>query len=104
MAILFELLATCQMSSSKSSDSNSSSDDVSKAAERRFPGRFRFKNGILEQTRRLKSFPWDALVYGSIMAFYLGKWNKTKQNLRLLYPGSNSGLQSSIKFQCFNSR
>ena len=23
-------------------------------------------------TRRLKSFPWDALVYGSIMAFYLG--------------------------------
>ena len=22
-------------------------------------------------TRRLKSFPWDALVYGSIMAFYL---------------------------------
>ena len=23
------------------------------------------------QTRRLKSFPWDALVYGSMMAFYL---------------------------------
>ena len=23
------------------------------------------------KTRRLKSFPWDALVYGSIMAFYL---------------------------------
>ena len=22
-------------------------------------------------TRRLKSFPWDALVYGNIMAFYL---------------------------------
>ena len=22
-------------------------------------------------SRRLKSFPWDALVYGSIMAFYL---------------------------------
>ena len=31
-----------------------------------------------KETRRLKSFPWDALVYGSIMAFYLGKWNKTK--------------------------
>ena len=26
---------------------------------------------FLTQTRRLKSFPWDALVYGSIMAFYL---------------------------------
>ena len=24
------------------------------------------------KTRRLKSFPWDAWVYGSIMAFYLG--------------------------------
>ena len=23
------------------------------------------------RTRRLKSFPWDALVHGSIMAFYL---------------------------------
>ena len=26
---------------------------------------------FLQATRRLKSFPWDALVYGSIMAFYL---------------------------------
>ena len=26
---------------------------------------------VLYLTRRLKSFPWDALVYGSIMAFYL---------------------------------
>ena len=67
-------------------------------------GDFGAVNGILEQTRRLKSFPWDASVYGSIMAFYLGKWNETKQNLRLLYPGSNPGLQSSIKFQCFNPR
>ena len=25
----------------------------------------------LTLTRRLKSFPWDALVHGSIMAFYL---------------------------------
>ena len=25
----------------------------------------------IKYTRRLKSFPWDALVYGSIMAFYL---------------------------------
>ena len=25
----------------------------------------------LKETRRLKSFPWDALIYGSIMAFYL---------------------------------
>ena len=62
------------------------------------------RNGKLRRTRRLKSFPWDALVYGSIMAFYLGKWNKTKQNIRLLRPGSNPGLQSSIKFQCFNPR
>ena len=23
------------------------------------------------KTRRLKPFPWDALVYGNIMAFYL---------------------------------
>lgn len=30
-----------KMSSSKNSDSNSSSDDVSKAVESRFPGRFR---------------------------------------------------------------
>ena len=30
------------------------------------------KNKIKPKTRRLKSFPWDALVYGSIMAFYLG--------------------------------
>ena len=28
-------------------------------------------NGFIFQTRRLKSFPWDALVCGSIMAFYL---------------------------------
>ena len=62
------------------------------------------RNGKLRRTRRLKSFPWDALVYGSIMAFYIGKWNKTKQNIRLLRPGSNPGLQSSIKFQCFNPR
>ena len=27
--------------------------------------------GNNRETRRLKSFPWDALVYGSIMAFYL---------------------------------
>ena len=26
---------------------------------------------MLHKTRRLKSFPWDALVYRSIMAFYL---------------------------------
>ena len=26
---------------------------------------------LLLETRRLKSFPWDALVYGSIIAFYL---------------------------------
>ena len=26
---------------------------------------------ILQITRRQKSFPWDALVYGSIIAFYL---------------------------------
>ena len=25
----------------------------------------------IKYTRRLKPFPWDALVYGSIMAFYL---------------------------------
>ena len=25
----------------------------------------------IKYTRRLKSFPWDVLVYGSIMAFYL---------------------------------
>ena len=31
-----------------------------------------FKPGqVYEKTRRLKSFPWDALVHGSIMAFYL---------------------------------
>ena len=28
-------------------------------------------DGLWTETRRLKSFPWDALVYGSIMAFYL---------------------------------
>ena len=49
MTILFEFLATCEMSSSKNSDSNSSSDDVSKAVERRFPGDFGLVNGILEQ-------------------------------------------------------
>ena len=26
---------------------------------------------VYEKTRRLKSFSWDALVHGSIMAFYL---------------------------------
>ena len=26
---------------------------------------------ILQMPRRLKSFPWDALVYGSIIALYL---------------------------------
>ena len=26
---------------------------------------------VILRTRRLKSFPWDALVHGSIMAFYL---------------------------------
>ena len=33
----------------------------------------RCKNGseYIGKTRRLKSFPWDALVHGSIMAFYL---------------------------------
>ena len=30
---------------------------------------------ILLKTRRLKSFPWDALVYGNIMAFYLNLEN-----------------------------
>ena len=30
-----------------------------------------FKMQSIKQTRRLKSFPWDALVYRSIMAFYL---------------------------------
>ena len=30
---------------------------------------------ILLKTRLLKSFPWDALVYGSIMAFYLNLEN-----------------------------
>ena len=29
------------------------------------------KNPKIHLTRRLKSFPWDALVYRSIMAFYL---------------------------------
>ena len=28
-------------------------------------------DGLWTGTRRLKTFPWDALVYGSIMAFYL---------------------------------
>ena len=28
-------------------------------------------NPVFKKTRRLKSFPWDALVHGSIMAFYL---------------------------------
>ena len=28
------------------------------------------------KTRPLKSFPWDALVYGSIMAFYLNWGNR----------------------------
>ena len=44
------------------------------------------KNKIKPKTRRLKSFPWDALVYGSIMAFYLGlimEQNKTKHPLAL---------------------
>ena len=30
-------------------------------------------------------------------SFRLMEQNKTKQNIRLLYPGSNPGLQSSIK-------
>ena len=36
-------------------------------------GSLDIKNTLHENmaTRRLKSFPWDALVYGSIMAFYL---------------------------------
>ena len=33
--------------------------------------RLAFNVTISFTTRRLKSFPWDALVYGSIMAFYL---------------------------------
>ena len=32
---------------------------------------FKDANNKLLITRRLKSFPWDALVYGRIMAFYL---------------------------------
>ena len=46
----------------------------------------------------------NVVSVGSIMAFWVGKWNKTKQNIRLFRPGSNAGLQSSIKFQCFNPR
>ena len=71
---------------------------------KQFPPSEFYIPSFLSWTRRLKSFPWDALVYGSIMAFYLGWWNKTKQNIRLLYPGMNPGLQSSMKFQCFNPR
>ena len=37
-------------------------------------------------------------------SFRLMEQNKTKQNIRLLSPGSNRGLQSSIKLQCFNPR
>ena len=29
------------------------------------------KRSFLYKTRRLKSFPWDALVYGRIMVFYM---------------------------------
>ena len=38
-----------------------------------------------EKTRRLKSFPWDALVYVSIMAFYLNleKLGKPKRCVML---------------------
>ena len=35
-------------------------------------GRRKFHLRIKKKTRPLKSFPWDALIYGSIMAFYLG--------------------------------
>ena len=31
----------------------------------------KFCSDVLTLTRRLKSFPWDALVYGNTMAFYL---------------------------------
>ena len=39
----------------------------------------------LKKTRRLKSFPWDALVYGSIMAFYLNleKLGKPERSVML---------------------
>ena len=51
-------------------------------------------------TRRLKSFPWDALVHGSIMAFYLNLEKLGKPERCVILRASMSRLPVWVGLMC----